>query len=131
MKIKKFKRKKVFILLLLVLIFIVWPYTEVEILTLLYGEQFKLLYDASGWIENPKYFKVMEYSDDYADVLYAAMPIYNEDSPRYSKHSKRVEAIFLYHFKKESGVWVLDDWEILWARLGTADKFYWPMYPHI
>lgn len=115
---KKFNIKRCFILLLILMI--VGSYVKVEIQTLLYGEQFEELYDASGWIEDISYFKVMKYSGENADIFYVALSV-EDGSPT---------AKFLYHFKKESGNWTLDSWKCLDSKSGNAEKFYWPFYPY-
>jgi hypothetical protein len=121
MKKAKFNIKRCFILLLLIIVvIIVGSYVKVEIQTLFYGEQFCNLYDASGYIDKIKYFKVMKYSNENADIFYVAL----------SERDGSVPATFLYHFKKESEIWVLDSWECLWSKHGNAEKFFWPIYPH-
>lgn len=113
--------KRCFILLLILIgVMIVGSYVKVEIQTLFYGEQFSNLYDASGYIEDIKYFKVIKYSNENADIFYVA----------FSEQDESVPATFLYHFKKESEIWVLDSWECLWSKHGNAEKFFWPIYPH-
>lgn len=117
----KFNMKKCFVLLLLLVgIIIAGSYIKVEILTLFYGKQFSNLYDESGYIESIKYLKVMKYSNEDADIFYVAL----------SEQDGSVPATFLYHFKKESEIWILDSWECLWSKHGNAEKFYWPIYPY-
>ena len=117
----KFNVKRCLIILLVIIVIIIaGSYIKVEIQTLLYGEQFSDLYNATGYIDSLKYYKVMKYSNTKADVLYTAL----------SEQDGSVPGMLLYHFKKESEIWVLDSWECLWSRHGNAEKFYWPIYPH-
>lgn len=110
------KRKIITILLLSILIvFVGGTYLKVEILTALYGSQFEDLYNASGWFVQSKYFKVMDYSNQEADVYYAGS--YDEKG--------MIDATFLYHFKKVNNEWKLDEWECIWAKYGSADEFIW------
>lgn len=114
------KKKKIGILLIILFLFVGGSYLKVEILTVLYGNQFESLYNASGWVPHMTYFKVMSYSDDKADVYYADLEEEDETS----------NATFLYHFQRVDNRWQLDEWECIWAEMGTADKFIWPYYFH-
>lgn len=111
--------KKGYIVLIIVVLLLLVPYIKVELHTVLFGGQFRSLYDASGWIEDFRYFKVMKYNDSYADVLYVA-----------ESEQARSTATFLYHFQKDKGQWELESWECLWSRSGNAEKFFYPYYPH-
>lgn len=113
-------KKKWYILFICLVAFVIAPYVRVEFLTLCYGDKFSNLYDASGWIEDISYFKVMKYREEEADVLYAA----------WSEEQQCIMGMFIYHFKRESGIWELERWECKWAKYGTAEEFYWPYYPH-
>ena len=110
------KKKLIGIILLILLLF---PYLRVEILTIVYGNQFEHLYNESGYIQEMKYFKVMQCKQENADVYYAAK---GDDD--------RISCTLLYHFKKKSGEWKLDDWECIWSKSGSADKLIWPYYFH-
>ena len=113
------KKKAIGIILLILLLLLLFPYFKVEVLTGIYGNQFEYLYNASGYIQEMKYFKVMKCTQEKADVYYAAK---GDDD--------RVSRTLLYHFKKESGEWELENWECIWSRSGSADKFIWPYYFH-
>lgn len=94
------------------------PYVRVEILTLLHREEFSDLYEVSGYIENIKYYKVMNYNEERADIFYVAQSV-NDGS---------VPATFLYHFNKQSETWILESWECIWSKHGNAEKIIWPFY---
>lgn len=98
----KFNIKRCLIILLVIIVVIIaGSYIKVEIQTLLYGKQFSDLYDATGYIDSIKYFKVMKYRNTNADILYVAL----------SEQDGNVTGMLVYHFKKESEIWVLDSWE--------------------
>ncbi|MDE7367729.1 MAG: hypothetical protein K2N24_10270 [Lachnospiraceae bacterium] len=111
--------KKRYIILIILVLLILFPYIKVEIHTFLFGGQFRNLYDASGWIENVRYFKVMEYNNSCADILYVS-----------DSENEGSKATFLYHFQKINDQWELESWECLWSRSGNAEKFFYPYYPH-
>ena len=115
--IKMKKKKAMGIILLILLLLLLFPYLKVEVLTGIYGNQFESLYNASGWLNQLSYFKVMKYNGDKADVYYADLDGISG-------------ATFLYHFEKESGEWELKNWECIWSKSGSADKFIWPYYFH-
>lgn len=118
---KKIYLKKLGMMVLIILIvFIIISYLYVEILTYKYGMQFAHLYDASSWIENCSSHKVFKYADDEADVYYEA----------FNPNEKKVSATFMYHFKRVNDTWMLDSWECIWSRTGSADGFIWPYYFH-
>lgn len=106
--------------LIILIVFIIISYLYVEILTYKYGMQFAHLYDASSWIENCSSHKVFKYADDEADVYYEA----------FNPNEKKVSATFMYHFKRVNDTWMLDSWECIWSRTGSADGFIWPYYFH-
>lgn len=111
--------KKRYLILIILVVLILFPYIKVEVHTLLFGGQFRNLYNTSGWIEKVRYFKVMEYNNSYADVLYVS-----------ASENAGSKATFLYHFQKENDQWELESWECLWSRSGNAEKFFYPYYPH-
>ena len=47
--------KKRYLILIILVLLILFPYIKVEIHTFLFGGQFRNLYDTSGWIENDQW----------------------------------------------------------------------------
>ena len=109
------KKRVIIIAAILLIIFV--PYIKVEILTMLYGEQFEELHNASGWVDEINFYKIMKYKDDYAEVYYVSIDDAGEN-----------EGGFLYKFIKEDDEWILDNWNCIWSKHGNADEFIWPYY---
>lgn len=96
-------KKIVFALLILLIMLICVSYLNVEVLTYKYGAQFEHLYNASGWIENCSSYKVFKYADDEADVYYES----------FNQNKTKVNATFMYHFKRVNNEWILDSWKCI------------------
>lgn len=71
------------------------------------------LYENIGMIEGIEYYKVMEYTEDEAEVLCV---------------SKGHGSTNLCKYKKRGNSWCLDEWECIWSKTGSADSFIWPFY---
>lgn len=100
------------LLLIIMIIFLAKPYIKAEILTHKYGEQFRNLYEQTGFIDNVKMFKVLNYADNDAVVYY-----------------DNSISVFICYFSK-SDEWELYDWKCVWAKDGNANEWIYPYYPH-
>lgn len=110
---KKIIRKIIFVLLILLIFYVVISYAKVEVLTYKYGDQFTNEYQQTGnIIPYVDYFKVMEFSPEYASVYYII----------------RNRIGILYEFHKEDDRWVMLRWDTIWSSKGNADGFIWPYY---
>ncbi len=104
-------KKKIIVVLLLLFVFLTIPYLNVEILTNLHGEETKLLYEQTGIILSDNYQKVLKYTDDKAEVLY----ITSNDVSKCC-------------FVKENENWVLESWNCISSKSGSAGSFTYPFY---
>ncbi|MBB6217231.1 hypothetical protein HNQ80_003350 [Anaerosolibacter carboniphilus] len=109
---KKF-RETLIVIAICTLIFLIVPYIRVEILTWQHGSEFATLYRLTNMIDGIDYFKVMDYSDTSARVYYVG--------------NNRVTGSLLRFIRKD-GQWVLERWDTVWSRTGSADDFIWPYY---
>lgn len=105
------KRNTKFIVILLCLLIIFFPYLKAEYLTARFGSQFYGLEQETKMLDPAKYYKVISYSENYAKVYYISD--YSRD---------------LILFKKEDGQWNRIEWRTIWSKTGSADEFYWPYY---
>ena len=101
----------VFVVLSLIVVF---PYMKAELNTWLHGAEFRNLYKSTGMIEGIEYFRVLDYSATHSKVFYVS--------------TDHVAGNLLIFSKTDSG-WVLDHWETVWSRSGSASKLTWPYYP--
>ncbi|MDP4133818.1 MAG: hypothetical protein Q8882_07385 [Bacillota bacterium] len=107
-------KKKLKILLLIVIAcpFIIWAsaITKCEVLSFQYGKEFEGLEESStNMISKSETVKVLEYNKMSARIYY---------KNRYYGN--------IFRFIKQDGKWVLDGWETVWSRAGSADGFMWP-----
>lgn len=114
----KNKKKKISITITLIILIlfatlVVVPYVRVEILTYKYGDQFQELYKQINIISDIEYLKVIEYSDEITKVCYV---------------SKNHQSSNVITFKQQDETWILDSWETIWSKTGSADGFIWPYY---
>ncbi len=105
------KRNTKFIVILLCLLIIFFPYLKAEYLTARFGSQFYGLEQETKMLDPAKYHKVLSYSDSFAKVYYIS---------DYSKD--------LILFEKEDGKWNRIEWRTVWSKTGSADEFFWPYY---
>ncbi|MBQ9536059.1 MAG: hypothetical protein IJU78_09480 [Clostridia bacterium] len=92
---------------------IFFPYAKAGFYTLFYGDEFAKEYTQTGMIDGIEYYRVIEYSNSEAKVIYII-----EDH-------KAADMIF---FVKNNGKWKLQEWTCLWSKTGSADSFFWPYY---
>ncbi len=111
MKLQKKRIKWIVLLIFLAVLFS--PYLKVEYLTWRHGDEFTDGYQQTNMIEEVEYLKVMGYSDTNAKVYYVL-----------GDHAAAV----LITFVKQGNQWVMDIWEAIWSRSGSADGFIWPYY---
>ena len=102
----------IFIVVVISLTVLFYPYAEVEYLTLLHGDEFDGLYEQTNMISKVSYHKVLEYSETHAVVLYV----------------NRNVTVHKLEFEKDGESWQYTAWYTLWAKHGTADEFFWPYY---
>lgn len=67
-------------------------------------------------IDSIEYLRVLNYNKkkSTAKVLYIA-----------AEHS----SANIFYFKKKNGLWIMDSWDTIWSKTGSADDFIWPYYP--
>ncbi len=104
------KKKIILLVLLIVLGGIIFSYGRVELLTVLYAEEFENM--NPNMLEDISYYKVFDYNDESAEVLYVC--------------SNSVTILVCY--EKESDMWKETQWECIWSASGSADGFLWPFY---
>lgn len=108
------KRKVILVIILLFLVGVMFPYAKVELQTYRYGSEFTSLCKSNGFISEFKYLKVMNYSEEIAEVYYV---------------TKNKTSGLLYRFVKDSdSAWQLEGWDAVWSEHGSADGFIWPYY---
>ena len=100
----------IIVILLLVLAFL--PYLKAEVLTYLYGNEFKGLEQQTKMMDSASYYIVVEYSETQAKVFYVL--------------SGKGGCVIT--FSKQNSSWEIVTWEMVWSHFGSADKFYWPYY---
>lgn len=110
MKIRK-KFVMITFILLIFLLILFFPYLKAEVLTVRYGKEFAGLQKQTNMLSESKYYKVISYSYDSAEVFYVS------DSGN------------LLTFKKDSnGEWKYSKWKTIWSTSGSASEFMWPYY---
>lgn len=93
---------------------IIWlaAFVKCEVLTNRYGSEFAEAYRENTMLCEPEYWKVLEYSEDFARVYYVG------EDRCYGN---------ILTFKKVNGEWKYDTWEAtVWSKTGSADGFVWP-----
>ena len=106
--------KKIFIIFLIIAIAIpcfIWgdAIIKCEILTKQFGEEFMGLEQSVDMMSKAKTLKVLEYSMYLARVYY-----------------KNEEVGNVFQFKKENGEWLVEYWNTIWSKSGSAEGFIWP-----
>lgn len=64
-------------------------------------------------IDEIEYFKIMKYTNTSARVYYV---------------TENRSAGILITFRKQGNEWVLDYWEAIWSKTGSAEGNIWPYY---
>ena len=90
------------------------PMAVCETQTYLHGSEFDGLQGQTRMIGDVDYWKVMSYSSESATVYYV-----KEDGGGST-----------VAFSKQGDAWVLDRWDTIWSRTGSADDFIWPYFYH-
>lgn len=87
-----------------------------EILTLMHGDEFSELYKSNTMIGEPKYLKVLEYSDSYAEVYYVG---------------EGNSMANILSFVRNGEQWEYDKWiDCVWSKTGSASEVIWPYWWH-
>lgn len=100
-------------LVVIALLVVAVPYIRVEVLTAMHGEEFEDEYRQTSMITDIEYFKVFSYSSSSAKVYYVIADHMAAD---------------MITFVKRDGKWVMNVWETIWAKMGSADDLIWPYY---
>ena len=102
---------KKIILTLCVVFLILWSGSLIkcEVNTFLYGKQFNGEYKQTNMISGTPKTKVLKYSKNKAKVYYM------------DKEGGDIIA-----FQKKENKWIMDSWDTVWSRTGSADGFVWP-----
>lgn len=107
-------KKKLIIGLIVLLIFlgVIWGSNIIkcEILTLQHKSEFVEQYKQTNIINNVDYLKIISYDDNEATVYYVSK----------NKHGN------ILKFKKHNDLWLMDSWDTVWSKSGSADGFIWP-----
>lgn len=114
---RKFKSKKFWAVVVIVLILSPWLLSLVkcEALTLLHGNEFKGKELQISMLGEADYLKVLSYSDTKAEVYYV----------------DRDGTGDTLNFEKQNGEWVYTTWNTIWTTLGgNADGAIWPYWWH-
>lgn len=88
----------------------VGSYVRCEILTARYGQEFSELYKQTNMINKVDYLKVIEYSENNAQVYYVTKNSFGN----------------MITFVKRNNTWDIENWETMWSKSGTAEKFVLP-----
>lgn len=115
------KKTKILICLPIIVFIIIWgiALAKCEILTLLHGDVFSDpdLYAENTSIGDMEYIKVLNFSDDRAEIYYVS-----------ENHSLGC----IISFVKKDDIWQYYKWEdTLWSADGNADKVIFPYWWHI
>lgn len=114
---RKFKNKKFWAVVVIVLILSPWLLSLVkcEALTLLHGKEFEGKEQQTNMLAKADYLKVLSYSDTEAEVYYV-----NRDGTGDT-----------LNFTKKDGEWVYTYWNTIWSACGgSADGAIWPYWWH-
>ena len=100
-------------------------YDRVEKLTQLHAHEFTAVVqeigadscEKSGYVEEPiEYYKVFRYTSESAKLF---VVLRFEDGNRHG--------LYVY-LERELGEWRITQFELVWARYGSADEWTWPPY---
>ena len=106
-------RKRIAVITLgLLLCCILYPYLQVEVLTIKYRKEVSSLYAQTNMIDDDNYFKVLKANKNNLKIIYI------------SKTSKNI-----CYYSKINNEYVLKDWYTLYSIEGSADDFMYPFYP--
>lgn len=94
-----------------ILCIVFFPYLNVELLSLRYGELFECT--EFEMVDDISYCKVMRYEKEQAQVLYVC---------------KDKLSILVEYEKDNDDEWKAINWKCVWSSSGTADGFIWPFY---
>jgi len=119
---KKNKCIKFILLIFLGILFLIWaiPYIHNEILTKIYGNEFKDRYKEISYFsadDKVELYKVVKYSNIEAKVYFVAEGNSN--------------GILLWYVKNPTGSWVLKEWDCIWSDTGSASDILWPYFWYI
>lgn len=112
------KLRKSIIILLPAIFFIIWAVSlgKCEILTLNHGDEFSEIYKENTMLGKQQYWKVLNYSDIYAEVYYVGVDNSNAN---------------ILYFKKEDDKWkYYGQWKTVWSNSGSASGVIWPYWWH-
>lgn len=117
---KKYVKIAVTIIILLPIIYFLinWGSALIrcEVLTIMHGSEFGEIYKEKTMIGELDYLKVLNYSDEYAEVYYV------------SKHRAGGNIV---SFIKEKNEWKFNKWEqTVWSSTGSASDVIWPYWWH-
>lgn len=110
------KKTLYFMFILFIVVSIVFaPYAKVEYLTYKYGPEFESLYKETHMIDGICVCKVYEYTETKAKIYYV--------------ESGRTFGALVKFIKDENDdTWILDGWDAVWSKTGSASEFIWPYY---
>lgn len=106
-------KKMIIIVIILVSLFVLlWIGTLIkcEMLTNEHRYEFVDLYKRTNMINDVDYLKVLDYSDNSAQVYYV----------------KKDSFGILITFNREKNEWFVEDWTTVWSKTGSADGFLFP-----
>lgn len=83
-----------------------------EFFTLIHGDKFEDGYLETGWFNDIRSFKIIEYSQTEATVYYV--------------DADRTVGFTIQFFKNQSNHFEIKSWDTVWSKSGSADGFIWP-----
>jgi sensor histidine kinase regulating citrate/malate metabolism len=101
--------KRLILILFIPIIIWVVSLAKCEIYTVLYGHDFKDGYKQTHMLCGSQKVKVLKHSDSKAEVYYV-----------------NKEGGDIISFKKVKDQWIMEEWNTIWSRTGSADGFMWP-----
>lgn len=113
---EKFKLRYIPLIILGVLVYIwIADLVKCEILTLVYYDDFEYAYEGNSMLGEMEYFKVLNCNSESAKVYYV---------------EKDMECSHVLTFEKMNGVWVENQWEVIWSKTGSASEVIYPYWWH-
>jgi len=86
-----------------------------EYLTYKYYDDFEYAYDGSAMLGKMEYFKVLQCSEDTAEVYYVSQDMSGGD---------------VFSFQRQGSQWIVTDWNTIWSETGSASGVIWPYWWH-
>lgn len=86
-----------------------------EYLTYKYHDDFEYAYHDNAMLGKMEYFKVLQCSEDTAEVYYVSQYMSGGD---------------VFSFHRQDDQWIVTDWNTIWSVTGSASEVIWPYWWH-